>query len=158
MILKDLNSKILLFNVVIFAPPHCLVKSQFLSHSSLSHTVRKFNWWSYCLALCDEIFFFIISLYSTKLSITQSFATASSVKYSEILQNFSYSIQSLSKTSPCTARKASPISQKSIWLMTITQSSMPWKRSKMMENCQMSNSPPHLSRLVSHPTHCLWKV
>ena len=94
-------------------------------------------------------FFFIISLYSTKLSITQSFATASSVKYSEILQNFSYSIQSLSKTSPCTARKASPISQKSIWLMTITQSSMPWKRSKMMENCQMWCQTPHHISLAS---------
>ena len=49
-------------------------------------TVRKFERWRYCLALCDEIF--DQSLYLTKLYVTRSFAIASSVTYSEICQKF----------------------------------------------------------------------
>ena len=46
------------------------------------YTVRKFNWWRYVTK------FSTISLYLTKLYVTNSFAIASSVKYSEICQNF----------------------------------------------------------------------
>ena len=41
----------------------------------------------YCLALCDEIFYHF-PLFFTELYVTQSFAIALSVTYSQIRQNF----------------------------------------------------------------------
>ena len=52
------------------------------------HTVRKFNRWRCCLSCCDEI----STLCLTKLYVTYSFA--SSVTYSVIRQNLSYSVVS----------------------------------------------------------------
>ena len=63
------------------------------------YTVRKFNWWRHCLMLSSLWRSFQpFSLYFTKLYVPKSFAIGSSVPYSEILQNFSNSveIQSLS--------------------------------------------------------------
>ena len=39
-----------------------------LQHSVWSYTVRKFNWWHYCLAPCDEMFGHILHL--TELYVT----------------------------------------------------------------------------------------
>ena len=57
-----------------------------------SYNVRKFIWWRYCLALCEEIFDRFPLFYLTKLYVTLSFATVSSVKFSEVRLNFSKSV------------------------------------------------------------------
>ena len=71
---------------------------------------RKFNWGRFCLALqstvCGEIFGYFPLQYMTKLYVTQSCVTASSVKYSKINPNFPNSVHRLIKhrwTKECAA-------------------------------------------------------